>query len=74
MSGAVEYLRGKYWKPASLTWLISFGVLLAGAFKAAEPVHHFAAWVEVIDNLSGHKTAADLITAGLFGIGIRGAL
>ncbi len=64
----------KYIKPKSVTWWAAVVPLAAGAFIALEPVHGLTAWVQSVQSMFGGVTPAEMINAGLFGIGLRGAL
>ena len=64
----------KYVKPASLTWWASVAPLAAGLFIAFTPVHGLAEWTNALQAAFGEVDPAILINAGLFGIGLRGAL
>lgn len=64
----------RYFKPNSVTWWASVTPLLIGLFLAFEPVHQLTQWVEIINTMIGHAQPAVLINAGLFGIGLRGAV
>lgn len=70
----LTYLKRKYWKPGSLTWLMSVAPLVAGLVIATEPLHGMSGLVEAINNMTGSTPPAVLINAGLAGIGIRGAI
>lgn len=67
------YLKRKYWKPTSLTWLASAAPLMAGLFIAFEPVHHMAELAQSVSTVFGNASPALLINGGLVGIGLRGA-
>jgi len=63
----------KYFKPDSLTWWASLVPLVCGIIVATEPIHGMTGLAMSITNGSG-MTAPALITAGLGGIGLRGAI
>ena len=63
----------KYFKPKSLTWWTGFLTLLAGLFMATESIHGMTALADSIYTATG-MGAPVLINAGLFAIGIRGAV
>lgn len=62
----------KYIKLKSLTWWAAFTPFILGVFVAAEPVHGLTEYVQVVNSMTGDLSAAVLINAGLFGIGLRG--
>ena len=64
----------KYIKTQSLTWWSSFVPLILGALVATLPLHGWQPAVDVVDALTGGVSASVLINAGLFGIGLRGAI
>lgn len=68
------YLIDKYWKPRSLTWLVSLASLLTGLTIATQPLHGLSAAVDTLNGLWGHPEPSMLIQAGLIGVGIRGAM
>lgn len=63
----------RYFKPTSLTWWSAVTPLCCGLLIATEPLHGLSDVVLSIKNGTG-MTAPALITAGLGGIGIRGAV
>lgn len=63
----------KYIKPRSVTWWASMVPLSAGLILASEPIHGFFTLVEVIQNMTDLRSA-ELITAGVGGIGMRAAI
>lgn len=63
----------KYIKLRSLTWWAAFTPFILGVFVAAEPVHGLSNYVAVVNSMTGGLSAAMLINAGLFGIGLRGS-
>jgi len=68
-------MRSKYIRPGSLTWWVSVAPFIGGVIKAASiNAPELAPVVAVIDELSGGASAAVMINAGLFGIGLRGAM
>lgn len=64
----------KYLKLNSVTWWASFVPLLLGIFVGTEPLHGHSDWVRVVNSLTGDLSPAVMINAGLFGIGVRGAI
>lgn len=64
----------KYFKPKSLTWWASFAPLIAGLLVASEPLHGLSGIVSTINAITGGVAPAIMITAGLGGIGFRGAI
>lgn len=64
----------KYLKVKSVTWWASVVPLAAGVFLALEPVHGLTAWAAAVSSATGEVPPAALINAGLFGIGLRGAI
>lgn len=65
----------KYFRPSSLSWWVSVAPLLGGVVKSASvAAPELAPAVAIIDEMSGHATAAQMIQLGLLGIGLRGAL
>lgn len=63
----------KYVKFKSLTWWSAFAPLITGVFIAADPVHGLSEWTAFASNAAGMSAPA-LITLGLGGIGLRGAV
>jgi len=64
----------KYIKTKSLTWWSSFVPLILGALVATLPIHGWQPVIDTINALTGGLSASVLINAGLFGIGLRGAI
>tara|TARA_R110000772_G_scaffold79860_3_gene170741 strand:- start:176 stop:376 length:201 start_codon:yes stop_codon:yes gene_type:complete len=64
----------KYVKTKSLTWWTSFVPLFLGLLVAALPLHGWQQGVDAINSLTGGLTPSTMINAGLFGIGLRGAV
>ena len=67
-------MTSKYFKPASVTWW-TLGIipLLSGVFIAFEPLHGLVGLSASIQAAAGMSAPA-LITIGLGGIGLRGAM
>lgn len=64
----------RYLKYKSVTWWASFVPLLVGVFLATAEIHQLYDWVLVLNMMTGNLTPSALINAGLFGIGLRGAI
>jgi len=64
----------KYLKPRSLTWWVSFAQILMGIFIASAQVHGLIDLAEAFDIMTGSLGPYVLISAGLTGIGLRGAV
>jgi len=64
----------KYVKTKSLTWWASFVPLFLGLLVASLPLHGWQQGVDTINGLTGGVSASVMINAGLFGIGLRGAV
>jgi len=64
----------KYIKTKSLTWWASFVPLILGALVATLPIHGWQPVIDTINALTGGLTPSTMINAGLFGIGLRGAI
>lgn len=64
----------KYIKLKSVTWWASIIPLLAGVFIAFDPVHELHTYTQAVSSLFGGVPASVLISNGLIGIGLRGAI
>ncbi len=65
----------KYFKPESLTWWASFVPLVAGVVLAMSAATGWLpGWVVFINALTGGVEPAVMVSVGLFGIGLRGAV
>ena len=67
-------MTSKYFKPKSLTWWVAVVQIILGAILATEAIHGLTGVVDAIHKLTGNVDAYVLVSAGLGGIGLRGAL
>lgn len=72
LSKIFTHIGAKYFIPTSLRFIVAFPVLMAGVFLAFTDMHGFTSVSNAIVLISGGKTAGELITFGLMGLGIVG--
>lgn len=64
----------KYVKQKSLTWWVSFVMLLCGIALAADETWSAGSFGIFLRSIWGDVPAATLVSGGLFGIGVRAAI
>lgn len=65
-------MEAKYFKPRSVAWWASIGMIASGAFIAFDQLHGLEAAAAGLSRVYGGLSPAALINAGLLGLGLRG--